>query len=207
MNWKFATISLVTLLFVTVAALLYFALNPRDTLLSAVPPPAAAVVEPDLQVPVPVPDDQQPAEVSVPEPVSAPESTQEVGSSWDDRLGVALTEEGIDLRDRSKVLLGMVNEPNATVEQRLEALNHGLNLVEDENYWEDALPLGLQNDLPEEVSEMIFADLHNRDLKLLKGFCDEVVKLENHPLQEQAQGVKEFINISSSTDSIAEGGN
>ncbi|MEM7010251.1 MAG: hypothetical protein AAF585_02105 [Verrucomicrobiota bacterium] len=197
MNWKFATVSLILLLTVTVAALVYLVLNPRDSLLSSAPPapvqPTAPAVNPE-SAPTPAPSPiAAPNPTPAPEPAPTPQPTPAVSDDWNDRLGEALTSEGLEMRDRAKMLLTMVNDSNADLEQRLEALNHGLNLVADENYWDDALPLGLRSDLPKELGDTMFADLHNRDIKLLTGFCEEVVKLENHPLREEAQGVIDFI--------------
>lgn len=200
MNWKLASAVLVLLLTATVGALVYLAANPGGDLETQPPPAAAdpsttpAIATQPATSPNPLattPETPAAAE----NPVSEAPPTPADQRDWNERIGEALTGENYaSMRQRSQALLKMAGDPNGTTEQRIDALEHGLNLLEDENYWDDVLPLGLRKDLPAEINETIFAELHGRDTKLLTAFCQEIGKIEGHPLAEDAKGVLDFIS-------------
>jgi hypothetical protein len=114
---------------------------------------------------------------------------------WDARIRSALTSSDLNLRQKSQQLLDLasVGSGGASVEQRLEALDHGLNLLDDEDYDEDALRLALRSDLPAELGESILIDLHGRDPELLVGTCQKIAALQNHPLREEAEEIVSFL--------------
>lgn len=115
-------------------------------------------------------------------------------SRWDDRIRSALTSSSLNLRQKSQQLLGLAAaDGSASLDQRLEALDHGLNLVADEDYEEDALRLALRSDLPPELGESILTDLHGRDPELLVGTCQKIAALEDHPLREEALEIVSFM--------------
>ena len=114
---------------------------------------------------------------------------------WDSHVRTALTRSDLNLRQKSQQLLDLAaaDNPSATVDQRLEALDHGLNLLDDEDYDEDALRLALRSDLPAELGESILTDLHGRDPELLVGTCQKIAAVQNHPLREEAQEIVNFL--------------
>jgi hypothetical protein len=114
---------------------------------------------------------------------------------WDANVRTTLTRSDLSLRQKSQQLLDLAaaDNPSATVDQRLEALDHGLNLLDDEDYDEDALRLALRSDLPAELGESILTDLHGRAPELLVGTCRKIAALEDHPLREEAQEIVNFL--------------
>ena len=141
---------------------------------------------------------------------ASPQTTAEIGNEtdssdqdaepvgdplWDSHIRTALTRTDLNLRQKSQQLLDLAagDNPNATVDQRLEALDHGLNLLDDDDYDEDALRFALRSDLPAELGESILTDLHGRDPDLLVGTCQKIAALQNHPLREEAQEIINFL--------------
>ena len=194
MNWKTASFVLAALFATTVCALVYLGTNLVGDGLQG---PAATVGNPPLAPAASSNPAPTPTEVAVDPPPTATTSPDSVTptsvEAWNEQIGVVLTDPEMPMRQRSQQLLAMVARDDATIDQRLDALHHGLNLLADEDYWDDALALGLRSDLPKEISETMFNDLHGRDTKLLLATCDEIVKVEGHPFLEEAKGVMEFL--------------
>ena len=138
---------------------------------------------------VPESSDQDANAVKQPDPDPAEDPL------WDARIRSALTSSDLNMRQKSQQLLDLasVSSGGASVEQRLEALDHGLNLLDDEDYDEDALRLALRSDLPAELGESILTDLHGRDPELLVGTCQKIAALQNHPLREEAEEIVSFL--------------
>lgn len=175
----------------------YFAFyGPSDPIPSVAP----SSLDPEIaEAPTPQSDPPTPPVIGNVQAAAAENPTS--GSSnnvdpWADRIGNALTSGEIPMRDRSKLLLEIAGDRNAPTSQRLDALSHGLNLLDDENYWTDALPLGLKTDLPVELGETIFTELHDRDIKLYTAVCEEIMKVEDHPLRQDAQDAVDFLGTS-----------
>ncbi|MCP5540491.1 MAG: hypothetical protein H7A53_07690 [Akkermansiaceae bacterium] len=127
---------------------------------------------------------EKPAElpqVSVPEP-----------GQWDERISELLTNQDITNRDAARELIAMAADKRGTDDQRIDAVEHALNLVDDETYTEDALALAVDPSLPEEMQEILFADLHNRDPEISVPVADRISKVKGHPLAEEAKDFVDF---------------
>ena len=115
-------------------------------------------------------------------------------ANWEARIEELLANQDISTRDASRELLAMAADAKGTEQLRIDALQHGLNLLEDDNYLQDALALAATPDLPEEINDILFADLHNRDPEISVPVADKIAKTAGHPLAEEAKDFVDFFN-------------
>ncbi|MCB1076345.1 MAG: hypothetical protein KDM64_00840 [Verrucomicrobiae bacterium] len=113
-------------------------------------------------------------------------------SKWKERIEELLSNQEISTRDASRELLAMAADSKGPEQLRIDAVQHGLNLLEDENYLNDALFLATRTDLPEEMQDILFADLHNRDQEISVPVADKIAKTPGHPLAEDAKDFVDF---------------
>ena len=113
-------------------------------------------------------------------------------AQWEARIEELLANQDITTRDASRELLAMAGEAKGPEPLRIDALQHGLNLLDDENYLQDALALATNPALPEEINDILFADLHNRDQSISVPVAERIAKTPGHPLAEEAQDFADF---------------
>ncbi|MBL9154409.1 MAG: hypothetical protein JNK37_18105 [Verrucomicrobiales bacterium] len=113
-------------------------------------------------------------------------------AQWEARIEELLANQDITTRDASRELLAMAGEAKGPEPLRIDAVQHGLNLLDDENYLQDALALATNPALPEEINDILFADLHNRDQSISVPVAERIAKTPGHPLAEEAQDFADF---------------
>lgn len=143
--------------------------------------PEITTIDPSASAPEPVVTQAEPA------PLSAQD--REV---WDTRISDLLTDESIEHREAGQKLAAIAAQSDAPEEVRVDAIQHALNLIGDEEYIEDLMTLAVRTDLPEEMQEIIFSDLHNRPQEISVPVAKEIGRLANHPLAEEARDFVEF---------------
>lgn len=148
---------------------------------SQAPKPAITTIDPSASAP-------QKA-VTQTEPAPLTEQEREV---WDTRISDLLIDESIEHREAGQKLAAIAAQPDAPEEVRVDAIQHALNLIGDEEYIEDLMTLAVRTDLPEEMQEIIFSDLHNRPQEISVPVAKEIGRLANHPLAQEARDFVEF---------------
>jgi len=111
---------------------------------------------------------------------------------WEERIGNLLVDESMDHRQAASKLLEIASWANVSEGVRTDALLHGLNLLDDEGYLEEVLPLAPRADLPREMQEILFADLHNRPQEVSVPAAKAIASEAEHPLAEAA---KDFVDL------------
>lgn len=111
---------------------------------------------------------------------------------WDNQIADLLTDTTIEHREAGQKLAAIAARNNAPEEVRIDAIQHALNLIGDEEYMEDMMTLAVRDDLPEEMQEIIFSDLHNRPQEVSVPVAKEISRLEKHPLALEAKDFVEF---------------
>lgn len=113
-------------------------------------------------------------------------------SQWEARIDELLSNRNITPRAASRELFAMAGDSKGPGQLRIDAAEHGFNLLDDENYLEDALALATNPRLPEEIYEILFADLHNRDESVSVPVAERIAKTPGHPLAEDARDFADF---------------
>lgn len=111
---------------------------------------------------------------------------------WDNQIADLLTDTTIEHREAGQKLAAIAAQNNAPEEVRIDAIQHALNLIGDEEYMEDMMTLAVRDDLPEEMQEIIFSDLHNRPQEVSVPVAKEIARLEKHPLALEAKDFVDF---------------
>lgn len=123
------------------------------------------------------------------ENAAAPVGSREV---WDNQIADLLTDDSIENRAAGQKLAEIAAKNDAPEEVRIDAIQHALNLIGDEEYMDDLMALAVRTDLPEEMNEIIFSDLHNRPQEISVAVAKEIGRLAKHPLAEEARDFVEF---------------
>ncbi|MCB1062133.1 MAG: hypothetical protein KDN20_04330 [Verrucomicrobiae bacterium] len=126
---------------------------------------------------------------------TAPENANETTASrevWDNQIADLLTNNAIENREAGQQLAAIAAKSEAPEEVRVDAIQHALNLIGDEEYMDDMMALAVRTDLPEEMNEIIFSDLHNRPQEISVPVAKEIGRLAKHPLAEEARDFVEF---------------
>lgn len=122
---------------------------------------------------------------------------------WEARIDELLSNRNITPRAASRELFAMAGDAKGPGPLRIDAAEHGFNLLEDENYLEDALALATNPRLPEEIYEILFADLHNRDESVSVPVAERIAKTPGHPLAEDARDFADFFTDDPDPDTPA----
>ncbi len=118
-------------------------------------------------------------------------------AQWEARIDELLSNQAISPRAAARELFAMAGDSQGPRQLRIDAAEHGFNLLEDANYLEDALALSTNTGLPEEIYEILFADLHNRDESVSVPVAERIAKTPGHPLAEEARDFADFFTDSS----------
>jgi hypothetical protein len=141
----------------------------------------------------PVLSDASPQPSVPPSPKPSPQATP----VWESQIDHVLRSTA-DETQTAQMLINML--PSLPPEGQEEAAQHITNLVLDESYAK-VLPLVKNPNLPEEVLDVFFTDLMNREDPVKLPTLLEVAKLPNHPNHEEALGDLEvFLDEDFGTD-------
>ncbi len=137
---------------------------------------------------------QQPTETVTNEPMAepAPDGPELPREEWDNQIADLLTDTTIEHREAGQKLAAIAAQNNAPEEVRIDAIQHALNLIGDEEYMEDMMNLAVRSDIPEEMQEIIFSDLHNRPQEVSVPVAKEIARVKDHPLALEAKDFVEF---------------
>lgn len=124
-------------------------------------------------------------------------------SQWEARIDELLSNRNITPRAASRELFAMAGDAKGPGPLRIDAAEHGFHLLDDENYLEDALALATNPRLPEEIYEILFADLHNRDESVSVPVAERIAKTPGHPLAEDARDFADFFTDDPDPDTPA----
>lgn len=111
---------------------------------------------------------------------------------WEARIEELIANPDITTSDAIRELLAMAGDPRGAEALRIDAVEHGLNLLEDEDYFRDAIALAINPSLPEAINDILFADLHNRDQSISVAVAGRIAKTPGHPLAEEAKDFVDF---------------
>jgi hypothetical protein len=111
---------------------------------------------------------------------------------WEARIEELIANPDITTSDSIRELLAMAGDPRGPEALRIDAVEHGLNLLDDEDYFRDAIALATNSSLPEAINDILFADLHNRDQSISVAVAGRIAKTPGHPLAEEARDFVDF---------------
>jgi hypothetical protein len=120
--------------------------------------------------------------------LSSPTTSANLITNWEDKLDEILTAEGED-SDKAKKMLAMF--PRLPAEGQVEVAQHLSNLVPDENYAALARYLA-DPKLPEDVLDVLMADVLNRPNSLKLPALLEVARDAQHPKAGEAKDLLEL---------------
>ncbi|MDC0292027.1 hypothetical protein OAK81_01905 [Verrucomicrobiales bacterium] len=85
-------------------------------------------------------------------------------------------------------LLAIAADRSSSKQIRTDALTHGLDLIDPQNYQENAIqPILLNPNAPRELQQIVWDDLaDHEDPELLETTARNLSETEGHPLQEEA---------------------
>ena len=128
-----------------------------------------------------------------PQPTAAPKSTASESqlAEWQDKISSALADDSISNQVAVQRLLSLAKDPKVDEDVRLDALEHSLNLTEDEEFGE-VLPLLTDKSVPVDMLDSALTDLYNRGDRVKLESVLEVAKVPEHPLHEDAIELLEF---------------
>jgi hypothetical protein len=157
---------------------------------------AEAKAAPSLEAPVgPItrPVDSSPSPVERPV-AGSPGSTSGDPPSvqWEERIQNILADQSVSVEQASRRLLAMAGDSAGPETQRVDALLHGLNLISDSDYLQEALPLFTRIDLPRGMNEIVLSDLYNRQPEISLPAAKAIGAVTGHPLAESARELVDF---------------
>jgi len=109
-------------------------------------------------------------------------------ADWEEKLETILGSEGEE-REKVKQLLGLF--PRVSAEGQVEVAQHLSNLVEDHDY-ESLKKLLLDPKMPEDVLDVLVADILNRPNGIKLPTLLEVARTPDHPKAEEAKDLLEL---------------
>jgi len=112
-------------------------------------------------------------------------------AAWQDKISSALADDTISNQVAVQRLLSLAKDPNVDETVRLDALEHSLNLTDDEEFGE-VLPILTDTSAPVEMLDSALTDLYNRGDRVKLESVLEVAKIPDHPLHEDAIELLEF---------------
>lgn len=139
--------------------------------------------------------DQAPTDTvtNAPQPeMPQPEVSEQEREVWDNQIADLLTDTNIENREAGQKLAAIAANNKAPEEVRIDAIQHALNLIGDEEYMEDMMALAARTDIPEEMQEIIFSDIHNRPEEISVPVAKEIARQKDHPLAQEAQDFVDF---------------
>lgn len=126
-----------------------------------------------------------------PAALADPSNEREAEDYWDEKIDDAI----LDFADKDDVvrqrLFAIAADDKVPANSRIRALEHGLNLLDDEHYRE-ALPFLLEGQATDEMREAVFFDLQGRGDPLKLSACVEIIKRRDHPFTTQAGELLQF---------------
>lgn len=112
---------------------------------------------------------------------------------WAEKVDYVLATDNISTDEATRTLLGVASDPKAPVEIRNDALEHALNLVEDENFSEVQNIMGAADlELPEPLVQTILDDTLNRTDSIQLDTALIVMKSSHSEVSEEARELLEF---------------
>ncbi|MCB1230648.1 MAG: hypothetical protein KDN19_10300 [Verrucomicrobiae bacterium] len=195
MNPKFLFTLIGALLLVTIGGIFALKkLGPQDEPATAAAGAAQSVTTMSSDPTLPV-KDQAPTDTvtNAPKPEMAqPEVSEQDREIWDNQIADLLTDTTIENREAGQKLAAIAANNSAPEEVRIDAIQHALNLIGDEEYLEDMMALAARTDIPEEMQEIIFSDIHNRPEEISVPVAKEIARQKDHPLAQEAQDFVDF---------------
>lgn len=146
-------------------------------------PPPADSPAPPMDTPLAPVADKPPA----PQPTADPARV----AQWEETISNALADDSISNQEAVKRLLALSYNTKVDEQIRLDALEHSLNLSEDEEFG-TILPLLKDKNTPVEMLDSALNDLYNRGDRVKLESLLEVAKVPDHPLHEDAVELLEF---------------
>src|SRR4051794_37264786 len=189
MNTRTVTILALVVVAIVGASIWFLQLAPEPGPAAAVitPAPAPAAPGKDLSRPVggtPVQSGVQPRpQAPVQTAKNAPPSTPRPLAEWETRIDQVLRLNTANETESAQLLINMM--PSLPAEGQVEAAQHISNLILDKDY-DRVKPLLRNPSLPEEVHDVLFTDLMNRDDAVKLPMLLDVAKQPNHPYHEEA---------------------
>jgi hypothetical protein len=129
---------------------------------------------------------------AAPPAVTMPSASTVDPARWEARIEELLANPDINTSEAIRELFAMAGDGRGPEALRIDAVEHGLNLLEDEDYFRDAIALATNPGLPEEINDILFADLHNRAPSISAAVAERIAKTPGHPL---AQDAKDFVDF------------
>jgi len=116
-----------------------------------------------------------------------------IPSAADGEITAVLTDDTLTFLQSADRLVTLAARKDLPEASRLEALEHALHLVDDdEEYAEHMLPLIRRSDLPAALHEAVDHDLYKRNPSTLLRMSLEILKMPLHPLRDNARESLEF---------------
>jgi hypothetical protein len=114
---------------------------------------------------------------------NVPLSTPRPLAEWETRIDQVLRLNTANETESAQLLINML--PSLPAEGQVEAAQHISNLILDKDY-DRVKPLLRNPSLPEEVHDVLFTDLMNREDAVKLPMLLDVAKQPNHPYHEEA---------------------
>lgn len=189
MNTRTVIILAVVVLAIVGASIWFLQMAPEPGPVLAVATPAAAPADPGKPVSGPVKGTPvqsgvtRPAAAPATAAKNAPPSTPRPLAEWETRIDQVLRLNTANETESAQLLINMM--PSLPPEGQVEAAQHISNLILDKDY-DRVKPLLRNPALPEEVHDVLFTDLMNREDAVKLPMLLDVAKQPNHPYHEEA---------------------
>jgi hypothetical protein len=189
MNTRTVVILGIVVVAIVGASIWFLQMAPEPGPATAVATPAAAPATPDKPVSGPVKGTpvQSGVKPVAPAPTTtvktAPPSTPRPLAEWETRIDQVLRLNTANETESAQLLINMM--PSLPPEGQVEAAQHISNLILDKDY-DRVKPLLRNPSMPEEVHDVLFTDLMNREDGVKLPMLLDVAKQPNHPYHEEA---------------------
>ena len=113
---------------------------------------------------------------------------------WEEKIDVLLEDDTIPNEQAAEKLLEITLDASAPLPARLDALEHGLNLIEDEDFNNligNAMDQG-KNELPADLMQAILDDTYNRSNIIQVTTALKVIQGQHSEIKEEAIELLEF---------------